>query len=127
MAQQPTQPRAFTSPTTRAVVAAFFARQRAGDLTGLLDLFADRVDFFAPGAANAGALGPGSTRSDISLFFASLGKVFVPDRDFLVLGQDAVVTGFAHGDTSVNPIAMHFTVTGGKITRCHLTEVSTEL
>ncbi|MFD9485714.1 MULTISPECIES: nuclear transport factor 2 family protein [unclassified Streptomyces] len=127
MAQHPTQPRAFTSPTTRAVVEAFFARQRAGDHTGLLDLFADRVDFFAPGAANAGALGPGSTRSDISLFFSTLGKVLVPDRDFLVLGQDAVVTGFARCDTSLNPIAMHFTVVGAKIGRCHLTEVSTRL
>ncbi|MBD0746432.1 nuclear transport factor 2 family protein [Streptomyces sp. CBMA152] len=128
MAQHPAESSAFApAPSTRAVVEAFFARQRTGDLAGLLDLFADRVDFLAPGAPNAADLGPDAALSDVSRFFATLDKVFAPDEDFLVLGRDAVVTGFACGgvgDGTANPIALRFTVTGGRIDRCHLTEVS---
>ncbi|MGP9020292.1 nuclear transport factor 2 family protein [Streptomyces sp. BR1] len=128
MPQHPVESGSFVSAEpTRAVVEAFFARQRAGDSAGLLGLFADRVDFLAPGAPNAADLGPDAALSAVSRFFATLDKVFAPDEDFLVLGQDAVVTGFAcggAGDGAANPIALRFTVTGGRIERCHLTEVS---
>ncbi|MBT2367962.1 hypothetical protein J7E88_22265 [Streptomyces sp. ISL-10] len=86
-----------------------FARQRDGDHAGLHDLFAERVDLFAPGAASIDAMCPTCSRSEVSQFFAALDQVLVKNRDFVVLSQDAVVTGFAHKAMSANPMtpALH--------------------
>ncbi|WP_182886820.1 nuclear transport factor 2 family protein [Microbispora sp. H10885] len=112
--------------TTREVVDAFFARFAAGDLTGLLDLFADRVDFLVPGASNVPWTGARSGREQIAEFFAVLGTALTPAQEFtidatIVEDGHAVVTGrsrfgvLSTGRSFLNEFALHFTVADGRI------------
>ncbi|GAA2911688.1 hypothetical protein GCM10010517_78250 [Streptosporangium fragile] len=125
-----------TAPrTTREIVDAFFARFGAGDLPGLLDLFADRVDFSVPGAPNVPWTGTRSTRNEISEFFTVLGKELTPAEEFtvdatVVEGEHAVVTGRSRfgvvstGKAFVNEFALHFTVADARITGYRMHEDS---
>ncbi|MBB2910808.1 hypothetical protein FHS43_002071 [Streptosporangium becharense] len=125
-----------TAPqTTREIVDAFFARFGEGDLPGLLDLFADRVDFSVAGAPNVPWTGARSTKDEIAEFFTLLGKELTPAEEFsvdatVVDGGHAVVTGRSRfgvvstGKTFTNPFALHFTVADAKITGYRMYEDS---
>ncbi|MBC7272602.1 MAG: nuclear transport factor 2 family protein [Streptomyces sp.] len=121
--------------TTAAVVDAFFERFGAGDLPGLLDLFADRVDFRVSGSPQVPWTGARSTRQEISEFFGVFPKVLTAPQSFtlharLVDGPHAVVMAesafgvLATGKTFTNAYALHFSVEDGQIVRYHMYEDS---
>jgi ketosteroid isomerase-like protein len=121
--------------TTGEVVDAFFARFGAGDMPGLLDLFADGVDFHVGGAPNVPWAGPRTGRDDIAAFFASFGEHLTPAQEYVVtttvVDRDhAVVIGrnrfgvLATGKTFTNHFALHFTTAHGKITAYRMYEDS---
>lgn len=121
--------------TTREVIDAFFARFGAGDLPGLIDLFADEVDFSVPGAPQVPWTGTRTRKDEVEAFFTTLGKELGPAEEFtltttVIQDDHAVVTGrarftvLATGKPFVNEFALHFTVTNGKITRYHMYENS---
>ncbi|GAA0820966.1 nuclear transport factor 2 family protein [Streptosporangium amethystogenes subsp. fukuiense] len=124
-----------TPETTREIVDAFFTRFGSGDLPGLLDLFADRVDFSVPGAPNVPWTGTRSTRDEIAEFFTLLGTELTPADEFTVNatvldGDHAVVTGrsrfgvLSTGKAFTNDFALHFTVTDARISGYHMHEDS---
>jgi ketosteroid isomerase-like protein len=115
-----------TAQTTHEIVDAFFARFGGGDLPGLLDLFADKVDFSVPGAPNVPWTGTRSGKDEIEDFFTTLGRELGPAEEFTIgttVIQDghAVVTGrcrftvLSTGKPFVNEFALHFTVADAKI------------
>lgn len=121
--------------TTREVVDAFFSRFGAGDLPGLLDLFADRVDFLVPGAPNVPWTGARTGREEIEEFFTTLATELTPAEEFtidatVVEDGHAVVTGRSRfgvvstGKSFVNEFALHFTVADGRITGYRMHEDS---
>ncbi|MER7912776.1 nuclear transport factor 2 family protein [Streptomyces sp. NPDC090109] len=123
------------TPETLRTVDAFFERFGAGDLPGLLELFADTVDFDVPGSPDVPWTGARSGRDEIAGFFTVLGTALTPPEEFTVTatvvdGVHAVVTGrsrfgvVATGKTFTNPFALHFTVVDGKITGYHMHEDS---
>ncbi|MFJ3786700.1 nuclear transport factor 2 family protein [Streptomyces sp. NPDC090093] len=123
------------TPETLRTVDAFFERFGAGDLPGLLELFADTVDFDVPGSPDVPWTGARSGRGEIAGFFTVLGAALTPPEEFTVTatvvdGVHAVVTGrsrfgvVATGKTFTNPFALHFTVVDGKITGYHMHEDS---
>ncbi|MDO0937353.1 nuclear transport factor 2 family protein [Streptomyces sp. DG2A-72] len=122
-------------PATRAVVDAFFERYASGDLPGLLELFADRVDFRVAGSEHVPWTGTRSTRREVAEFFEIFPKVLTAPQSFtlhalMVDGQHAVVTAesvfgvLATGKTFANAYALHFSVVDGQITRYHMYEDS---
>ena len=123
-----------TPRTTREVVDAFFARFAAGDMPGLLDLFADRVDFLVPGDPKVPWTGVRSGRGEIAQFFTLLGTELTPEEftidTTLVEGGHAVTTGrsrfgvLSTGRSFLNEFALHFTVADGKITGYRMHEDS---
>ncbi|BCJ46166.1 hypothetical protein GCM10010168_51150 [Actinoplanes ianthinogenes] len=62
-----------TQPSATALVAGFFQSFGAGDLPGLLALFADDVDFRVAGAPTVPWVGERRTRAEIEAFFKTLG------------------------------------------------------
>jgi len=121
--------------STATVVDSFFTRFGAGDIPGLLDLFADRIDFSVNGAPNIPWAGQRSERAELTEFFQSFGAVLTPPEEFtintrVVEGDNAVVLGrnrfevLATGKKFTNDFALHFTVEGGKITGYHMYEDS---
>ena len=111
---------------TRATVQQFFSRLGAGDVGGVVDLFAESVDWDVPGPAALPWLGRRSSRAEVAEFFQILGASLAAE-DFvvgkiLVDGDDAVVLGetrqrvIATGKSFHTPFAAHFTVSDGKIT-----------
>jgi len=122
-----------TPLTTRQTVDAFFTRFGGGDLPGLLDLFADRVDFNVAGPANIPWTGRRSTKEEIAEFFGILGKELTEAEEFtistiLVDGEHAVamargVFGVrSTGKKFTNDFALHFTVIAGQITGYNMYE-----
>ncbi|MCC5574862.1 nuclear transport factor 2 family protein [Microtetraspora sp. AC03309] len=121
--------------TTPEIVDAFFARFAEGDLPGLLDLFADRVDFLVPGAPNVPWTGARSGKDEIAEFFTLLGKELTPAEEFtidatVIEDGHAVVTGRSRfgvvstGKPFTNEFALHFTVADGRITGYRMHEDS---
>ncbi|MGW5264552.1 nuclear transport factor 2 family protein [Microbispora sp. NPDC004025] len=123
-----------TSRTTHEVVDAFFARFAAGDLPGLLDLFADRVDFLVPGDPKVPWTGARSGKDEIAEFFTVLATELAPEEftidTTLVDGGHAVTTGrsrfgvLSTGRSFLNEFALHFTVADGRITGYRMHEDS---
>jgi ketosteroid isomerase-like protein len=124
-----------TQPTTRESVDAFFTRFGAGDLPGLLDLFAEQVDFNVAGAPNVPWAGPRSSKEEIAEFFGLFGTHLTAPEEFVlnttvIDGEHAVVTGrcvfgvLSTGKKFINDFALHFTVVAGKIVRYHMYENS---
>lgn len=124
-----------TKTTTTGTVDAFFAAFAAGDTDGLLELFAERVDFNVAGAPNVPWTGVRSTKKEIAEFFGMFGKLLTPPESFAITariteGNDAVVIAncvfgvLATGKTFSNRYALHFTVIDGRIARYHMYEDS---
>ncbi len=122
--------------SARSIVDAFLARFGSGDLPGLLELFADRVDFSVPGASNVPWTGNRSTKAEVTDFFTLLmtgglteAEAFDVD-DTIVDGENVVIAGRSrfrvvatdkHFD---NSFAIVFTVIDGLIARYHMHEDS---
>jgi ketosteroid isomerase-like protein len=130
---------------TRAVVEAFFAKASANDL-GVVDLFADDIEFFAPGDPKCFPWAGMHTRGGAALreVFKSVwesrapGTGRVDSSKLIVEGEDAVWVGrgVSHemGDLSRNrgqrfaiDVAIHFTVRNGKIVTLYAIEDMTAL
>ncbi|KOV57868.1 nuclear transport factor 2 family protein [Streptomyces sp. MMG1121] len=120
---------------TGATVDSFFERFASGDLPGLLELFAEQVDFRVAGSPDVPWTGTRSTRKEISEFFETFPKVLTAPQAFtlharLVDGPHAVLTAesvfgvLATRKTFTNAYALHFSVVDGKITRYHMYEDS---
>ncbi|GAA2674787.1 hypothetical protein GCM10010400_41320 [Streptomyces aculeolatus] len=120
---------------TGAIVDLFFERFASGDLPGLLELFADRVDFRVAGSPDVPWTGTRSTKEEISAFFKVFPEVLTEPQGFalharLTDGQHAVVLAesafgvLATKKTFTQAYALHFTVVDGKITRYHMYEDS---
>jgi ketosteroid isomerase-like protein len=125
---------------TRAVVTEFLRRTGEGDPERIAELFAERFDWRLawPVEGNPGAPWnlARSTRADVAEHFRTLDAYHVPEKReaslarFLVDGTDAVVLGEiaqtvrATGRSYRSPVALHFTVEDGLITRYHVYEDS---
>jgi ketosteroid isomerase-like protein len=130
---------------TRAVVEDFFAKHAATD-PSVVELFADEIDFFAPGDpkhfpwAGHHTRGGAELAEVIKLIWASrtAGKGTVASSTLVVDGEDAVWVGrgVSHeisgessnaGERFTLDVALHFTVRGGKIIQLHAIEDMTAL
>lgn len=120
---------------THATLDSFFQAFGSGDLPGLLELFAESVDFRVAGSPSVPWTGTRSTREEISEFFEIFPKVLTAPESFaitarIVDGQEAVVTAdcvfgvLATGKKFSNSYALHFSVVDGRITRYHMYEDS---
>ncbi|WP_049571880.1 nuclear transport factor 2 family protein [Streptomyces sp. SBT349] len=121
--------------STHATLDSFFERFGSGDLGGLLDLFAETVDFRVAGSPSVPWTGTRSTKEEISAFFETFPKVLTAPESFAVTarivdGQEAVVTAdsvfgvVATGKKFRNRYALHLSVVDGAITRYHMYEDS---
>ncbi|MEU3794766.1 nuclear transport factor 2 family protein [Streptomyces fructofermentans] len=121
--------------STAATVDSFFARFASGDLPGLLELFADRVDFTVAGSPHVPWTGTRSTKEEIREFFDIFPRVLTAPQSFtlharLIDGQHAVVTAesafgvLATGKAFTNTYALHLSVVDGRITRYRMYEDS---
>ncbi|MFF4231426.1 nuclear transport factor 2 family protein [Streptomyces sp. NPDC001820] len=124
-----------TQPSTIETVDAFFANFGSGNLPGMLDLFADQVDFNVAGAPNVPWAGARSTKDELAEFFGLFGQVLTAPDKFEITtkiseGNDAVVIAncvfgvVATGKKFTNGYALHFTVVDGQIVRYHMYEDS---
>ncbi|MFI6822401.1 nuclear transport factor 2 family protein [Micromonospora sp. NPDC050187] len=124
-----------TTTSTAAVVETFFTRFAAGDVPGLIDLFADEFDFVVEGAPRIPWSGRRSSPAELEEFFASFGKFLGPAKEYNVTatvidGDNAVVVG--HNSFEVlstrkvfdNHFALHMVVKDGKITTYRMHEDS---
>ncbi|MGW0877692.1 nuclear transport factor 2 family protein [Streptomyces sp. NPDC002740] len=121
--------------STQAVLDSFFEKFGAGDLPGLLELFADHVDFRVQGSPRVPWTGTRTTKAEISEFFQIFPKVLTGPQSFtltarIVDGQDAVVTAdsvfgvLATAKSFTNSYALHVRVENARITRYHMYEDS---
>jgi ketosteroid isomerase-like protein len=121
--------------STQAVLDSFFQKFGAGDLPGLLDLFAEKVDFRVLGSPDVPWTGARTTKAEISEFFQIFPKVLTGPESFalnarLIDGEHAVVTAesvfgvLSTGKKFTNTYALHVTVENGHITRYHMYEDS---
>ncbi|MCW2650732.1 MAG: uncharacterized protein QOD02_2000 [Mycobacterium sp.] len=116
---------------TAEVVQLFLERLGKGDVDGITELFADDIDWRAPGTVLPWA-GRRSHRSEVPEFFRVLESACVPAETrvdvekILVDGEDAVVFGTYHRRFAKNgrnfdtPEAVHIRVVDGRIVRWHL-------
>jgi len=117
--------------TTAEVVDAFLQRLKTGDVEGITKLFANDIDWWAPGTVLPWA-GRRSRRGEVPEFFRVLESACVPAQTrvevekVLIDGEDAVVFGTYHRVFAKNarsfdtPEAMHIRVVDGSIVRWHL-------
>jgi uncharacterized protein len=100
---------------------------KKGDIAGLLDHFAEDVEWETPGAPRVPYAGHFRSRAAVAKFFEDLGKTaefaaFEP-RDFLAKGDRVVVlghyagTGRSTGRRFETDWVMVFTIGGGKVTK----------
>jgi ketosteroid isomerase-like protein len=106
-------------------------RLGTGDVEGINELFADDIDWWAPGNVLPWA-GRRSRRSEVPEFFRVLESACVPAETrvevemVLIDGEDAVVFGTYHrmfaknGRSFDTPEAVHIRVVDGRIVRWHL-------
>jgi uncharacterized protein len=123
-----------TQTATSETVDAFFGNFGEGNVQGVLDLFADKVDFRVHGSQQVPWTGSRSSKEEISDFFGSFGVLTGPEHfeitNKIVQGEDAVVIANcifgvqATGKSFHNHYALHFSVADGKIVRYHMYEDS---
>ncbi|MFE4862276.1 nuclear transport factor 2 family protein [Streptomyces sp. NPDC056670] len=118
---------------TTETIQEFFTRFGAGDLTALLDLFTDEVDWNVPGSATVPWTGRRTTKEELTAFFVSAGEEVETTERFEV---DSIV---AEGDTGValgrfihvirrtgkkfsSEFALHIAVADGRIRLYHMFE-----
>lgn len=122
--------------TTRETIDSFFTAFGSGDLQGVVDTFADTVDFSVPGAPNVPWTGTRQTRAEVADFFALIMQGGLTEPEEFVIdativdGDEAVVAGHsrfrvtATGKSFDNPFAIHFTAKQGLLVRYHMHEDS---
>jgi hypothetical protein len=122
-----------TITSTKDIIEAFFARFGAGDAEGVLELFADEVDFNVAGAYFVPWTGPRTDQAGVAEFLAAAAAVepqeFVVERILADGGAGVALGHFTHrvlatGKTFSSRFALHVTVGGGLITRYHMFEDS---
>lgn len=119
---------------TREVVEAFLARRGAGDIDGMLELFAEPVDFHTFGSPLVPWIAQPTTLAGVREFFGNLFAGTTPltaDVDlFLVEGEEAVLIGDVRvkvnstGRSYDSPFALRLTVRDGRIVRHRVFEDS---
>ncbi|MEU5639604.1 nuclear transport factor 2 family protein [Streptomyces milbemycinicus] len=117
------------SERTRATVQRFLALMAAGDLQGLGELFAERVDWRIAENPDVPWIRPRATRADAVAHFRELGESLAPDPegntiDVIVVEEaEAMVTGTLAGTVRAtgkryrSPFAVRVTVEDGLIVR----------
>ncbi|MER6139097.1 nuclear transport factor 2 family protein [Streptomyces sparsogenes] len=127
---------ATTTERTRATVQEFLTRMATGDVEGIGELFAERVDWLIAENPDVPWIRPRATRADAVAHFRELGESLAPDPDgntvdaIVVEGTEAVVTGTLAGTVRAtgrryrSPFAVRVTVEDGLITRYRVYEDS---
>jgi uncharacterized protein len=122
-----------TLTSTKDIVEAFFARFGAGDADGVLELFAEDVDFNVAGAYFVPWTGPRTDKAGVAEFLAASAAVepqqFGVERILADGGTGVALGHFTHkvlatGKTFSSRFALHVVVDGGLITRYHMFEDS---
>jgi uncharacterized protein len=120
--------------TTEELMASFLDRLCEQDAEGFEELFADEIDWYAPGRGALPWTGSRSRREHVAEYFRTMWPAFVPGQstptvDKVVIdGDDAVVfSSFSHtvarnGKRLNTPAALHLTIANGQIVRMHLYE-----
>jgi uncharacterized protein len=120
--------------TTESVTTEFLRRLAAQDAHGLGELFAADIDWNVPGNPDLPWTGRRSRREHVGEYFTTMWPAFVAGQStasvnkVVIAGEDAVILGtFAHtagttGKRFETPVAMHLTITNGRIVRLHLYE-----
>ncbi|MFD9795996.1 nuclear transport factor 2 family protein [Streptomyces sp. NPDC059070] len=126
------QPQAGAAQATRGAIDAYLARLAARDLDGAVQVFAESVEWEAPGSAAVPWSGRRDGRDGVMKFFTTLHEYLKPEEftvtHIVVEGEHGVIIGHlrdtvkATGKPLVTPFAAHVTVVGGQITRYHLFE-----
>ncbi|MFD7016301.1 nuclear transport factor 2 family protein [Streptomyces sp. NPDC059161] len=118
---------------TTETIQEFFTRFGAGDLTALLDLFTDEVDWNVAGSATVPWTGRRSTKDELAAFFQSAGEEveaterFEVDR-IVADGDTGIALGrFIHvirrtGKKFSSEFALHIAVADGRIRLYHMFE-----
>jgi ketosteroid isomerase-like protein len=119
---------------TREVASAFLERRAAGDIDGMLDLFAEQVDVHSFGTPRVDWLGRYESKAEARQFFERLFAGITPEDaqvySFIVDGPEAVILGDlqvrinATGRTYRSPFALRLTVRDGLIVRHQVFEDS---
>jgi ketosteroid isomerase-like protein len=119
--------------STKDIIEAFFARFGAGDADGVLELFADEVDFNVAGAYFVPWTGPRTDKAGVSEFLTAAAAVepqeFVVEQILADGGAGVALGHFTHrvlatGKTFSSRFALHVTVEDGLISRYHMFEDS---
>lgn len=122
-----------TLTSTKDIVEAFFARFGAGDADGVLELFADDVDFNIAGAYFVPWTGPRTDKAGVAEFLTAAAAVepqqFAIEQVLTDGGTGVALGHFTHkvratGKTFSSRFALHVVIDGGLITRYHMFEDS---
>ncbi|MFG2481035.1 nuclear transport factor 2 family protein [Streptomyces fagopyri] len=120
--------------TTREVVEKFLGLLGAGDPDAVAKVFAEKIDWYVPGSDQLPWTGRRTTPAEVADYLRILGENIVPEKNvdkveaLVVEGEHAVLLGeFTRTARSTGrvyemPIAMHFQVTDGKISKLYLYE-----
>ncbi|MFI5813609.1 nuclear transport factor 2 family protein [Streptomyces sp. NPDC051643] len=120
--------------TTREVVEQFLGLLAAGDPDAVAQIFADEIDWYVPGSDRLPWTGRRTTPAEVADYLRVLGENIVPEENIdkvealVVEGWHAVLLGeFTRTARSTGriyrmPIAMHFQVADGRITKLYLYE-----
>ncbi|WP_155371275.1 nuclear transport factor 2 family protein [Catellatospora vulcania] len=125
------RPPAPAVPGTRAVVEEYLTRLAQGDAEHIAELFADEVECYVAATEAAPWMASRGLAADflrVTMPRFELGRSTVEADKVLVDGADAVVLGhFIHvikptGRRLSTPVAIHLSVTAGRIHSMHLYE-----
>ncbi|MGW2689952.1 nuclear transport factor 2 family protein [Streptomyces sp. NPDC001414] len=120
--------------STREVVEKFLGLLAAGDPDAVAELFAEKVDWYVPGSPQLPWTGHRTTPAEVADYLRVLGENIVPEKNvdnveaLVVEGDRAILLGeFSRVARSTGrpyrmPIAMHFQVTDGEISKLYLYE-----
>lgn len=120
---------------TESVISTFLQRVGAGDADAAAAQFSEAIDWNVPGNPALPWVGGRTEKSQVVDYFRTMWSQFAGPgsaavHSVLVVGADAVVlatignTSASTGRSFETPVAMHFRVDDGKITKLHLYEDS---
>ncbi|MEU8079618.1 nuclear transport factor 2 family protein [Catellatospora citrea] len=125
------RPMAPAVPGTRVIVDEYLARLAEGDAERIAELFADEVECYVAASEAAPWMASRGLAADflrLTMPRFELGRSTVEADKVLVDGTDAVVLGhFIHvikptGRRLSSPVAIHLSVSAGRITSMHMYE-----
>ncbi|MEU8951940.1 nuclear transport factor 2 family protein [Streptomyces sp. NPDC048489] len=120
--------------TTREVVEKFLGLLGAGDPDAVAEVFNEVIDWYVPGSDQLPWTGRRTTPAQVADYLRVLGENIVPEENvdkveaLIVEGEHAVLLGeFTRTARSTGrvyemPIAMHFQVVDGRISKLYLYE-----